>query len=321
MTTAAPTPVFVGVDVSKESFDYHLRPCSQADSLPRSPTGIRQFIDRLHAFPVELIVMEATGGYEKLLAAELAAARLPVVIVNPRQIRDFAKATGRLAKNDKIDAQVISHFAQAVRPQIRPLPDADAELFAELVARRRQLIELRTAESNRLPMARGKKVIRSIKHMLTTLTAQLEELDQDLDDTIHNSPLWKEKDDLLQSVAGIGPGTSRSLLAELPELGDLNRRQVAALAGLAPYDHDSGKLKGKRCISGGRAPVRNALYMAALTATRTNPVIRKLYQRLRAKGKVFKVALTACMRKLLSILNMILKTKQPWRDKSVSHFA
>jgi transposase len=307
------TPQFVGLDVSKETFEYHLRPSRLADSLPRSPVGIRQLISRLREFPVELIVMEATGGYEKLLAAELAAARLPVVIVNARQVRDFAGATGRLAKNDRLDAEVISHFAEAVRPQVRPLPDADSEAFAELVARRRQLIELRTAETNRLQMAVAKKVKRSIQCLLKELNAQLEELDQDLDDTIRSSPIWKEKDDLLRSVPGVGPGTSRALLAEMPELGRLNRRQSAALSGLAPYDHDSGKLKGLRCISGGRAPVRSALYMAALTAIRKNPKVRALFRRLRAKGKKFKVAITACMRKLLCILNMILKTRKPWR--------
>lgn len=314
--TTVPVSQFIGIDVSKETFHYHLRPAAQADSLPRSPAGIRQFVRLLANVRVELVVMEATGGYETLLAAELAAHSIPVVVVNPRQIRDFAKSTGRLAKNDALDAAIIAHFAESVRPAIRPLPDSETQAFSELVARRRQLIELHTAESNRLQIARAPKVIRSIKRIMASLVKQLEDIDDDIDETVSSSPIWKEKDDLLQSVKGIGPATSRSLLAELPELGRINRRELAALAGLAPFDHDSGKFKGQRCISGGRGPVRAALFMATLNATRSNPTIRTFYQRLRAKGKAFKVAMTACMRKLLSILNMILKTKTPWKNLS-----
>jgi transposase len=313
MTNATPAVSFAGIDVSKDTFDYFIRPAQQSGSLPRSPAGIRQFIQLLRTFTIELVVMEATGGYEKILAAELAAAALPVVVINPRQVRDFAKATGRLAKNDAVDAQVIAHFAEAVRPQIRPLPDAETQVFAELIARRRQLIDLRTAETNRLALARAKKVKRSIGRIIATLTSELEDLDLEIDDTVSNSPIWKEKENLLQSVKGIGQITARALLAQIPELGQLNRRQLAALAGLAPYDHDSGKLRGTRSISGGRAPVRTALYMAALTAIRSNPAIRAFYKRLQAKGKKFKVAITACMRKLLCVLNMIIKTRQPWK--------
>jgi transposase len=309
-----PVHVCVGIDVSKDVFNFHIRPSALAGSLPRSPAGIRQFISSLKDFRVKTIVMEATGGYEKVLSAELAAAKLPVAVVNPRQIRDFAKSTGRLAKNDSVDAAVIAHFAEAVSPQIRPLPDEDIELLSELVTRRRQLIELRTAESNRLPLARAIRVKRSIQRIIGTLTKQIEELDSDLDDAISDSPLWKEKDDLLQSVKGIGPTTAHLLIAEFPELGKINRRSAAALAGLAPFDDDSGKFRGSRHISGGRSPVRTALYMAALSAKRFNPSIKAFYQRLKANGKKTKVALTACMRKLLTVLNMIIKTKQPWRD-------
>lgn len=312
MTTLAPS--FVGVDVSKDSFDFNIRPAGEAASLPCTPAGIRQFIARLSHFQVQLVVMEATGGYEKLIAAELATAGFPVVVVNPRQVHDFARACGRLAKNDRLDAEIIARFAEAIKPQIRPLPSAETELLSELVARRRQLVELQTAEFNRFQTAHAPKVKKSIQRLLSAIGKQIAELDDELDKAIANSPVWKEKDDLLQSVKGIGPATARTLLADVPELGQLNRRNLAALIGLAPYDHDSGKLKGVRCISGGRASVRAVLYMATLTATKWNPSIRRFYQRLISKGKVFKVAMTACMRKLLTVLNMILKTKQPWRD-------
>lgn len=319
-STAVSVPQFVGIDVSKETFNYHIRPAGLEDSLPRSPTGIRQLLSRLKDFTVELIVMEATGGYETLLAAELAAHTLPVVIINPRQIRDFARSNGRLAKNDTIDAAIIAHFAQAIRPAIRPLPDAVTLAFSELVARRRQIIELHTAETNRLQIARNPKVTRSIKRILAALARQRAEIDEEIDETVSSSPIWKEKDELLQSVKGIGATTARALLAEIPELGQLNRRQLASLAGLAPFDHDSGKFKGVRCISGGRGAVRASLFMATWSATRSNPVIRIFYNRLIAKGKKFKVAITACMRKLLTVLNMILKTKTPWKNLSpLSH--
>lgn len=306
-------PVFVGIDVSKETFDVHLRPLALTHSLPHSAAGIRELLALLRPHSVQLVVLEATGGYEKRIAAELAAHRIPVAIVNPRQVRNFANASGKLAKNDALDAAVLAHFADSIRPVVRPLPDAEAQLLAELVARRSQLVALRTAESNRLEQARAPRVVQSIKRILVALDKQLHDLDDDINDTIEHSPIWKEKDDLLQSVPGIGSTTSHALLAEMPELGSLTRRKAAALAGLAPYDHDSGKLRGVRCISGGRPAVRNALYMATVTATRHNPVISRLYQRLIDNGKKFKVAITACMRKLLSILNFILKTKQPWR--------
>jgi len=315
MTNTAPQ--FVGIDVSKSSFDYRIHPAGLASTLPCSSAGVRQFIASLKPFHIELVVMEATGGYERFLAAELAAVGFPVVIVNPRQVRDFAKACGRLAKNDRLDAEVIALFAQAIKPQIRPLPGPESQALAELVARRRQLIELRVAESNRRETAHEPKVKRTINRMLALIEKQIAELDDDIAQAIANSPIWKEKDDLLQGVKSIGPTTAHNLIADIPELGQLNRRKITALAGVVPYDHDSGKLKGLRCIRGGRARVRSSLYMATFNATRWNPVIQRFFQRLRANGKPYKVALVACMRKLLTILNMIIKTKQPWRDPSM----
>ena len=310
-------PVFVGIDVSKNTFDFFIRPEGKKTlSLPYSGAGIRELIAQLKEFNVVCVTLEATGGYETVLAAELAL-HFPIAIVNPRVIRDFAKATNRLAKNDAIDALVIAHYAEVLRPHLTTLPDADARAFAALAARRSQLVDMRTAESNRLQTAPTPKVASSIRKLLVFLEKQILEIEQQIQDAITNSPIWKEKDELLQSVKSIGAITSHKLLAEIPELGSANRGQITALAGLAPYDHDSGKFKGKRCISGGRAPVRSALYMATLNAVRFNPVIKTFYQRLIADGKAFKVAMTACMRKLLCIINMILKTKTPWRDLSL----
>ena len=315
MTMVKSKPVFVGIDVGKETFDYCLRPGGEAGTLPCTSEGIGELLALLlRQSCVELIVMEATGGYEKKIARELLGAKLQTAIVNPRQIRNFAKASGRQAKNDRLDAEVIAHFAEGIRPEVRPLPSAELEVFMELVARRQQLIGCQTAEKNRLHTARGPKVRKSINAMLKLLKQQLAELDDEIDRTIENSPVWRVKSELLQSMPGVGETTARVLLAECPELGELNRHEAAALIGLAPYDHDSGKCKGLRCISGGRATVRSALYMAALSATRVNERMRRFFQRLRKAGKPFKVAITACMRKLLLILNAILKTGQPWRE-------
>jgi transposase len=260
------------------------------------------------------VVLEATGGIEQRVAAELAAAGLAVAIVNPRQVRDFARALGKLAKNDRIDAQVLARFGHTVQPQARPLPSEDERVFGELLARRRQLIELRTAELNRLSRAGSDLVAKSHKDLLKAVQKQLDALDDELSERIKNSPLWRAKDELYRSVPGVGPGTSRMLVAEMPELGTLNRRQIAALAGLAPYDQDSGASRGRRSIRGGRASVRSALYMAAVTAMRYNPVIKAHYQNLKARGKAFKQAIVACMRKLLTILNAIAATNTPWSD-------
>lgn len=308
---------FVGIDVAKDHFDVAVHPQRHAFTLSANGPGFREVISRLSPLEPELIVLEATGGYEKVLAAELVAAGLPVIIVNPRQVRSFAKACGILAKNDSIDASVLARFGEAVRPKLRPIPDANAEALSDLVARRRQLIEIRTAELNRLQMARHPKVISSIQKHLASIDEQLKELDDDLDDFIRQSPVWREKDELLQSVKGIGPVTARVLLAEMPELGQANRREIAALAGLAPFDQDSGQFKGRRCIAGGRPVVRTTLYMATLSAVRYNPAIRAHYKHLKEKGKHFKVAIVACMRKLLILLNNILKTKTPWRNNAL----
>ena len=308
------TKSFVGIDVAKDHFDVAVRPSGQKFKVPADHSGFRDIVKQLSAISPELIVLEATGGYEKLLVAELAAAGLPVVVVNPRRPRNFANAKGTFAKNDTIDAFVLAHFAEVMQPEIRTIPDADSEALSDLVARRRQLVDMRTAEQNRWKMARVKKIKSSISKLIKMLTKEIKSLEKDIDTFIQESPHWKEKNDLIQSVKGVADNTSRTMLAELPELGTLNRRKIAALTGLAPFDHDSGKLKGKRCISGGRAPVRTALYMAAMSAIRHNPTISTYYKRLRAKGKTFKVAIVACMRKLLILLNNILKTKTPWRN-------
>jgi transposase len=258
-------------------------------------------------------VLEATGGYEQVVSAGLAAAGLPVAVVNPRQIRDFARATGKLAKTDRLDALAIARFAQAIKPEPRPLADAQAQMLGELVARRRQVIEMIGMESNRLRQARAKTVKRTIEHLLAALQAELSTLESELDETIRGTPIWREREELLTSAPGIGDVTARVLLAELPELGQVDRHQIAALAGLAPFNRDSGQWRGERHIQGGRAGVRTALYMPTVVATRYNPVIRALYRRLRAGGKKPKVALTACMRKLLTILNAMLRDGSPWR--------
>lgn len=261
------------------------------------------------------IVVEATGGLERALVRALAAAQLPVIVVNPRQVRDFAKATGRLAKTDALDAQVLAHFAEAVRPALRPVPDAAMEEARALFARRRQLVDMVTAEKNRLE--RAVSLVRPrIQSHLTWLTAALTQVDADLDETIQRSPIWQTQNDLLQRVPGVGPVMSRTLLANLPELGPLSPKQIAALVGVAPLNHDRGTLRGRRHVWGGRAPVRAALYMAALVATKWNPVIRRFYQRLLTVGKAKKVALVACMRKLLIILNAMLTQRLPWRHET-----
>jgi transposase len=275
-------------------------------------TGIEQIKSRLGELRPELVVLEATGGLEIPLASVLACAQQPVAVVNPRQVRDFARATGRLAKTDLLDAQVLAHFAEAVRPEPRPVPDERLQALGALLGRRRQLVEMLTMEKNRLHSAR-KEVRERINEHIAWLKKELESLDQDLNRSIRKLPLWREQDDLLQSVPGVGRVTSLTLLAELPELGKLNRKQIAALVGVAPLNRDSGTLRGKRTIWGGRAQVRSALYMAALVATRFNPIIAAFYQRLCDAGKEKKVALVACMRKLLTILNAIVKHRTPWR--------
>lgn len=306
-------PIFVGIDVSKARLDIAIRPTGERGSVVNDKAGIKALVKRLAKIQPARIVLEATGGLERPVTLALVSAELSVVVVNPRQVRDFAKATGQLAKTDSIDADVLARFAEAVRPQLRPLPDAATLELRALTARRRQLIEMIGAERNRLATA-SKTVKKRIDAHVRWLEQELQRADQDLDQSIRQSPIWQENEDLLRTVPSIGPITSRTLLAELPELGTLNRKQICALAGLAPFNRDSGSLKGRRSIWGGRAPVRSALYMAALVATRRNSVIRDFFEHLRAEGKLFKVALVACMRKLLTILNSMIKHKTRWSE-------
>jgi transposase len=304
---------FIGIDVSKAQLDVAVSPSSEYDSVSNDAAGIRELVKRLTALQPVLIVLEATGGWERQVLRALAGAELPVVAINPRQVRDFAKATGQLAKTDRIDAKILSRSAQAVRPEVRPLPDEVTLELRALVARRRQITEMIVAETNRLSSA-SKTLKKRIEAHIGWLEKELERADHDLDQAIRQSPIWQENQDLLKSVPGIGPIVSRTLLAELPELGKLNRRKIAALVGVAPFNRDSGQLKGRRAIWGGRASVRAALYMAALVASRRNAVIRVLYQRLLKAGKARKVALVACMRKLLTIVNAMIKHKTRWSE-------
>lgn len=307
--------VFVGIDVSKAQLDVALRPEGRF-AAPNTEVGIAQVLTRLQAVSPTLVVLEATGGLEIPLTGALAAAGMPVVVVNPRQVRDFAKATGKLAKTDALDAQTLAHFAEVMRPEPRPLPDEQTQTLAALLTRRRQLVEMLTAEKNRLASART-PVRKSLRTHITWLERELSHTDSDLAYAIRKSPVWREKEELLQSTPGVGPVVTTTLLANLPELGTLTAKQIAALVGVAPFNRDSGTLRGTRTVWGGRAQVRAVLYMGTLVATRFNPVIRAFYQRLCAAGKPKKVALTACMRKLLIILNAMLKHRTPWRPELV----
>jgi len=312
-----PTPIYVGIDVAKDRLDVAQRPGTEAWSVSNDNRGIADLVARLKTLRPALAVLEATGGIELPLVGALAAVGLPVVVVNPRQTREFARATGRLAKTDAIDAQVLARFAEAVRPALRPLPDAATRQLTGLVTRRRQVIEMLTAEKNRLRTA-APAVRDHIKEHILWLERSLSDLDSELGQAIRSSDIWRTQDDLLQSAPGVGPVLSTTLLAELPELGSLNRKEIAALVGVAPLNRDSGTLRGRRTVWGGRSQVRAALYMAALVATRFNPVIRAFYQRLQTAGKPKKVALTACMRKLLTILNAMMRHQAPWRICSTS---
>jgi transposase len=305
------SPVTIGIDVAKLHLDVAVRPSGDQWQAPNSEEGIAGLLDRLKPLAPSLIVLEASGGWELAVVAALAEAKLPVAVVNPRQVRDFAKAVGQLAKTDRLDARVIARFGEAVRPAPRPLPDADAQALGALLARRRQLIAMRTAERQRLGTALA-AVRPRIEAHLAWLDQELADLDDDLGRRLRESPLWREREDLLRSVPGVGPVVATTLVAELPELGRLDGKRIAALVGLAPLARDSGTLRGKRLVWGGRGRVRAALYMAALVATRHNPAIRAFYERLVKAGKAKKVALTACMHKLLLILNAIVRTKTPW---------
>lgn len=305
--------VYVGIDVAKEKLDIAVHSSDRQWTFANSDAGIGQTVSCLQELNPALIVLEATGGIEVPLVAALAVAGLPVAVANPRQVRDFARATGRLAKTDTLDAKTLAHFAAVVRPALRPLPDAYTQEMTAILTRRRQLVEMLTAERNRLSATRSKAVRERILSHITWLEKELAHIDDDLASNIRKSPVWREKDNLLQSAPGVGPVLSTTLLAHLPELGNLNRRQIAALVGVAPFNRDSGNLRGKRTVWGGRSAIRTALYMATLVASRHNPVIRAFYHRLCAAGKPKKVALTACMRKLLTILNAMLKHRTPWR--------
>jgi len=312
MTTTA---VFVGIDIAKTDFVVACRPDGTSWIASNDAAGLTATVDRLRALAPTLIVLEATGGDETSLVAALAAASLPVVVANPRQVRYFAKATGQLAKTDRLDAHLLALFAERVHPTPRPLPDAALQELEALMTRRRQLLDLVTAERNRLEHA-SLAIRRHITDHLRWLERRVAAVDRDLDDTIQRSPVWRAKENLLRTVPGIGPVVSRTLLADLPELGRLNRTQIAALVGVAPLARDSGTLRGKRTVWGGRAPVRAVLDMGALVETRRNPVLRAFYCRLVAAGKPKKVALIACMRKLLTILNAMMRTSTTWQQSA-----
>lgn len=303
---------FVGLDVSKAYVDVAVRPTGEQWRVNQSPEGISSLVERLQEVRPALMILEATGGLEVDVLVALTAGGLPAVAVNPRQVRDFAKATGRLAKTDRLDAQVLAHFGEAVRPTPRPLPAPEARELQALVARRRQLVEMAVGEQNRLHRASA-MVQPGIREHLAWLKGQVKEIDRQLQSRIKASPLWRAKDQLLQSAKGVGPGFSFTLMADLPELGSLDRREIAALVGVAPFNCDSGQLQGKRVIWGGRAEVRAVLYMATLAAIRSNPAIRTFYRRLIAAGKIKKVAIIACMRKLLLTLNAMVRNNQPWQ--------
>ena len=308
--------MLVGIDVAKAELVVATRPAGEHWAVANDEPGARELATRLRGDAPELVVLEATGGYELLAVAALAAAGLPVVVVNPRQVRDFAKATGQLAKTDRIDAGVLALFAERVRPAVRPLPNAEVQALDALLTRRRQLLEMLHAERNRLGQVFGRgqrPVAKSLKAHVAYLERELRTTDTDLGAMIRESPVWREKDDLLRSAPGVGRVLSLTLLAELPELGRLSRREIAKLVGVAPLSRDSGTLRGRRFVQGGRASVRAVLYMGALVASRRNPVIAAFYRRLVAAGKPKQLALVACMRKLLTMLNAMVRSGSPWR--------
>ncbi len=302
----------IGIDVSKGHLDIGIGSSGESFKLRNNEPDIAELVKRLRRERAVRIIVEATGGYETAVVVALAAAKLPVIVVNPRQVRDFAKATGELAKTDRIDALLLARYGAAVQPEARPLPDEQSRELTALLTRRRQLVDMLVAEKNRVQGA-PKRVRKDIKAHIAWLQKRLRDTDGDLDALIQDSPVWRAKDDLLRSTPGVGRVLALTLLSHLPELGQLNRREIAALAGVAPFNRDSGRYRGKRSVWGGRAEVRRTLYMATLAATRSNPTIRAFYQRLRAAGKPPKVGLTACMRKLLTILNVMLKNQTPWQ--------
>lgn len=311
-----PSSYWVGIDVSKHYLDIYIRPSGEAFREPNTDPGIVKLVQRLQQLQPQLVVLEATGGMEVPAAVALSTAAIPVAVVNPRQVRDFAKACGKLAKSDAIDAAVLAHFADAIRPQVRALPDAQARELGELVARRRQVVEMITAEKARLAGMTG-RMRQDIKTHIEWLQQRLDDLDGQLQTLIRQTPVWYERVNLLKSVPGVGDVLSSTLLVELPELGSLSHKQISNLVGLAPLNRDSGKMRAHRMIWGGRAQVRAVLYMGILVAVRFNPVLKQFYERLRHKGKPAKVALTACMHKLLIILNAMMKNHTPWQAQTV----
>jgi transposase len=305
--------IIIGIDVSKERLDVAVRPSGEAFMVERNARGLEGLVARLGELSPHVVALEATGGFETVVAAALAGAGLPVVIVNPAQIRAFAKALGKRAKTDPIDAAVIAHFAEATKPTPRPLADEATRLLADLVARRRQIVEMMGAERQREQRMTVPRLKNSIARLLKALEKELASLDDDIDDAVRGSPAWREKDNLLESVPGVGPVISRTLIAELPELGQLGRKEIAALVGLAPFTRQSGMWRGKSFIGGGRASVRCALFMGALVAKQHNPILKAFFNRLVAAGKPKMVALIAVARKLLTILNAIIRDNRPWQ--------
>ncbi len=303
---------FVGIDVSQATLDVAVRPSGAGWQVTNDSAGISTLVEQLRDLAPSLVVLEATGGLELLVVSELAIAKMPLVVANPRQVRSFARATGKLAKTDALDAQVLAHFGEAMRPEPRPLPDAATRELESLATRRRQLVDMRTAEVNRLRLA-PRRVRPQIEEHIGKLDGYIADLDGQLDELLRSSPVWQAKDTLLRSVKGVGPVLSTTLIAQLPELGTLNRKEIAALVGVAPLNQDSGTWRGKRRCWGGRGDVRAVLYMATMTAVRHNPAIRAFYQGLLKAGKLKKVALTACMHKMLLVLNAVLKTGSRWQ--------
>jgi transposase len=306
---------FVGIDVSKSTLDVCIEPEGQTLHVAYDETGISQIVDCLKEVGPTLIVLEATGGLEVRIATALASKGLPVAVINPRQARDFAKATGQLAKTDQVDAAVLAAFAKAIRPQVRPLKNEDTCALNDMVSRRRQLIDMRVQETLRLATATSKPLQKNLNKHIAWLDKQIAEIDHDLTKRLRNSDVWRAKDNLLRSIPGVGAVTTLTLLAKCPELGALNRREIAALTGVAPLANDSGKHRGKRFIWGGRADVRAVLYMAALSAIRYNEPIKAFAERLKKSGKPPKVVIVACMRKLITIMNAMLKNNAPWNPK------
>lgn len=303
----------VGIDVSKDRLDVYVHPSGESFAVARNAEGLEALIARLEPLSVSAVAVEATGGFETVVAASLSAAGLPVIVVNPAQVRAFATALGKRAKTDPIDAKVIALFVAATKPQIRPLPDEETRLLAALVTRRRQIIQMIVAEKQRERQISDRTLKKSAARLIKALEKELNVLDQGIDDSVRGSPIWREKEDLLKSVPCIGDVVARSLIAEMPELGTLDRRQIASLAGLAPWTRQSGQWRGRSFTGGGRASVRTALFMAALVGTRHNPVLKAFYERLLANGKPKLLAITAVSRKLLTILNAIIRDKKPWQ--------